>query len=126
LKIKSRPQQEFIVCGFTEGKRSRKKHFSDLLLGAYRDGKLLYFGHFGSGFSEKGLQEAIDRLKPFFTDKSPFENPPQIPEKVQWVKPRLVFEVAFAEWTIDGELRQTAFLGWRDDKDPEEVVTERQ
>jgi bifunctional non-homologous end joining protein LigD len=62
LKIKSRPQQEFIVCGFTEGKGSRK-HFGALLLGAYRNGKLRYFGHSGTGFSEKGLVEAIDRLK---------------------------------------------------------------
>ncbi len=123
LKIKSRPQQEFVVCGFTEGKGSRK-HLGALLLGAYRKGKLRYFGHSGSGFTEKGLKEAIDRLKPFFTDKSPFENPPRIPEKIQWVKPAFVCEVAFAEWTQDGELRQTAFLGWRDDKSSEQVVLE--
>src|SRR5258707_10520423 len=123
LKIKSRPQQEFVVCGFTEGKGSRK-HFGALLLGAYRNGKLRYFGHSGTGFSEKGLKEAIDRLKPFFTEKSPFENPPRIPEKIQWVKPAFVCEVAFAEWTQDGELRQTAFLGWRDDKSSEQVVLE--
>jgi bifunctional non-homologous end joining protein LigD len=123
LKIKPRPQQEFVVCGFTEGKGSRK-HFGALLLGAYRDGKLLYFGHSGTGFSEKGLAEASDRLKPFFTDKPPVENPPKISERIQWVHPKLVCEVAFAEWTQDGELRQTTFLGWRDDKSPEEVVLE--
>jgi bifunctional non-homologous end joining protein LigD len=72
LKIKSRPQQEFVVCGFTEGKGSRK-HFGALLLGAYRNGKLRYFGHSGTGFSEKGLADAIDRLRPFFTDKPPAE-----------------------------------------------------
>jgi bifunctional non-homologous end joining protein LigD len=66
LKIKSRPQQEFVVCGFTEGKGSRK-HFGALLLCSYRSGKLRYFGHSGTGFSEKGLAEAIDRLRPFFT-----------------------------------------------------------
>jgi bifunctional non-homologous end joining protein LigD len=103
LKIKSRPQQEFVVGGFTEGKGSRK-HFGALLLGAYRNGKLRYFGHSGSGFTEKGLKEAVDRLKPFFTDKSPFENPPKIPEPIRWVRPNLVCEVAFAEWTQDGEL----------------------
>jgi bifunctional non-homologous end joining protein LigD len=121
LKIKARLQQEFVIGGFTEGKGSRK-HFGALLLGAYRNGKLRYFGHSGSGFTEKGLKEAVDRLKPFFTDKPPFENPPKVPEKIQWVKPAFVCEVAFAEWTLDGELRQTTFLGWRDDKDPEEVV----
>jgi len=123
LKIKSRPQQEFVVGGFTEGKGSRK-HFGALLLGAYRNGKLRYFGHSGSGFTEKGLKEAVDRLKPFFTDKSPFENPPRIPKKIQWVKPVFVCEVAFAEWTLDGELRQTTFLAWRDDKSPAEVMIE--
>ena len=86
LKIKSRPQQEFVVCGFTEGKGSRK-HLGALLLGAYRNGRLRYFGHSGTGFSEKGLKEAIDRLKPLFTGKPPVENPPEIPEKIQWVQP---------------------------------------
>jgi bifunctional non-homologous end joining protein LigD len=124
IKIKTRPQQEFIVCGFTEGKRSRSKNFGALLLGAYQNGKLHYFGHSGSGFSEKGLQETIERLKPLFIDKAPVENPPKIPEQIQWVKPKLVCEVAFAEWTDDGELRQTTFLGWRDDKKPTEVVLE--
>lgn len=99
-----------------------RKHFGALLLGAYRNGKLRYFGHSGSGFTEKGLKEAVDRLKQFFTDKSPFENTPKIPEKIQWVKPAFVCEVAFAEWTLDGELRQTTFLGCRDDKSPEEVA----
>src|SRR5260370_22614941 len=123
LKIKARPQQEFVVCGFTEGKGSRK-HFGALLLGGYRNGRLRYFGHSGTGFSEKGLKEAIDRLKPLFIDKSSVENPPKIPEKIQWVQPRLVCEVAYAEWTEDEQLRQKIFLGWRDDKNPEEVVLE--
>jgi bifunctional non-homologous end joining protein LigD len=124
LKIKSRPQQEFVVCGFTKGKRSRSKHFGALLLAAYRDERLHYFGHSRSGFSEKGLRETMERLKPLFIDKSPVVNLPEIPERIQWVRPKLVCEVAFAEWTEDGELRQTTFLGWRDDKNPEEVVLE--
>jgi ATP dependent DNA ligase domain/ATP dependent DNA ligase C terminal region len=89
LKIKGRPQQEFVVGGFTEGKGSRK-HFGASLLGAYRNGKLRYFGDSGRGFTEKGLKETVDRLKPIFTNESPFENPPKIPEKVQWVKSRLL------------------------------------
>ena len=76
------------------------------------------------GFSEKGLKGAIDRLKPLFIDESPVENPPKIPEKIQWVQPRLVCEVAYPEWTEDEQLRQTTFLLWRDDKNPEEVVLE--
>ncbi len=81
-----------------------------------------YFGHSGTGFSEKGLKEAIDRLKPLFIDESPVENPPKIPEKIQWVQPRLVCEVAYAEWTQYEQLRQTTFLGWRDDKSAKDVV----
>jgi bifunctional non-homologous end joining protein LigD len=121
VKIKARLQQEFVIGGFTEGKGSRK-HFGALLLGAYRNGKLHYFGHSGSGFSEKGLKETLERLKPLFTTKSPFENPPDVSEKIQWVKPRLVCEVAFAEWTEDEQMRQTTFLGLREDKDPNEVL----
>jgi bifunctional non-homologous end joining protein LigD len=95
-----------------------------LLLAAYHNGKLRYFSHSGTGFSEKGMRETIERLKPLFTDKPTVENPPKIPEEIQWVKPKLVCEVAFAEWTDDEQLRQTTFLGWRDDKSPEEVVIE--
>jgi bifunctional non-homologous end joining protein LigD len=75
LKIKARPQQEFVVRGFTEGRGSRRKHFGALLLGAYQQGKLRYYGHSGSGFSERGLIDAMDRLKPLGVDRSPFVNP---------------------------------------------------
>jgi bifunctional non-homologous end joining protein LigD len=68
------------------------------------------------------MRQTIERLQPLFTEKPTVEHPPKIPEKIQWVKPTLVCEVAFAEWTLDGELRQTTFLGWRDDKDAQEVV----
>jgi len=79
VKIKARLQPEFVISGFTEGKGSRK-HFGALLLGAYRNGKLHYFGHSCSGFSENALKETVDRLKPLFTTKCPFDNPPKIPE----------------------------------------------
>jgi bifunctional non-homologous end joining protein LigD len=123
LKIKARLQQEFVVGGFTEGKGSRQR-LGALLLGAYRNGKLHYFGHSGSGFSEKGIDDALRRMKPLSTDKSPFDNPPKVKEKIQWIKPKLVCAVEFAEITADEQLRQTTFLGWRDDKKPEEVVLE--
>ena len=123
LKIKARLQQEFVVGGFTEGKGSRQR-LGALLLGAYRNGKLHYFGHSGSGFSEKGIDDALHRMKPLFTDESPFENPPKVKEKIQWVEPKLVCEVEYAEMTADEQLRQTTFLGWRDDKQPEDVVLE--
>jgi len=123
LKIKARLQQEFVVGGFTPPKGSRK-HLGAVVIGAYTGGKLRHYGYAGSGFSEKGLKEAVERKKPLFTDKSPFVNPPNIKEKIQWVKPRLVCEIEYAELTADDQLRQTTFLGWRDDKKPKEVVLE--
>jgi ATP-dependent DNA ligase len=81
------------------------------------------------GFSAERFQTShgINGLgagKPLFSAKRPFENPPKIPEKIQWVKPKLVCEVAFAEWTEDEQMRQTTFLSLREDKDPKEVVRE--
>jgi bifunctional non-homologous end joining protein LigD len=67
-KLSHDRNKEFAECGFTEGKGSRK-YFGALLLAAYRNGKLRYFGHSGTGFSQKGMRETIERLKPLFTDK---------------------------------------------------------
>lgn len=111
LKIKARQEQEFVVGGFTEGQGSRQTSFGALVLGAYRNGKLRYFGHSGTGFSNQGLQEALERMRPLFADKSPFINPPKLSERVQWIRPELVCQVVFAEWTDDEQLRQTTFLG---------------
>jgi bifunctional non-homologous end joining protein LigD len=74
LKTKARLQQEFVVGGFTEGKGSRER-LGALPLGAYRNGMLHYFKHSGSGFREKGIDDALRRMKPLFTDQSPFEKP---------------------------------------------------
>jgi bifunctional non-homologous end joining protein LigD len=123
LKIKARLQQEFVVGGFTAPKGSRK-YLGAVVLGAYTGGKLRHYGYAGSGFSEKGLKDAVERMKPLFTDKSPFVNPPNIKEKIQWVQPKLVCEIEYAELTADEQLRQTTFLGWRDDKKPKDVILE--
>jgi bifunctional non-homologous end joining protein LigD len=124
LKIKARLQQEFVVGGFTAPKGSRK-HLGAVVLGAYTNGKLRHYGYAGSGFTEKEPKDAVDRMKPLFIDKCPFVNPPNIKEKIQWVRPKLVCEVEYAELTADDQLRQTAFLGWRDDKKAKEVVLEQ-
>jgi bifunctional non-homologous end joining protein LigD len=84
----------------------------------YTTGQLTHYGYAGSGFSEKGLKDAVERMQPLFIDKCPFVNPRNIKEKIQWVQPKLVCEVAFAEMTADEQLRQTTFLGWREDKKP--------
>jgi bifunctional non-homologous end joining protein LigD len=123
LKIKARLQQEFVVGGFTAPKGSRK-HLGAVVLGAYTNGKLRHYGYAGSGFSEKGLKDAVERMKPFFIDKCPFVNQPNIKEKIQWVQPKLICEIEYTELTADEQLRQTTFLGCRDDKNPKEVVLE--
>jgi bifunctional non-homologous end joining protein LigD len=123
LKIKARLQQEFVVGGFTAPKGSRK-YLGAVVLGAYTKSKLRHYGYAGSGLSEKGLKDAVERMKPLFIEKCPFVNPPNIKEKIQWVQPKLVCEVEYAELTADDQLRQTTFLGWRDDKKAKEVVLE--
>jgi len=124
LKIKARLQQEFVVGGFTAPKGSRK-HLGAVVLGAYTNGELHHYGYAASGFSEKGLKDAVEKMKPLLTEKGPFVNPPNIKEKIQWVRPKLVCEVEYAELTADDQLRQTTFLGWRDDKKAKEVVLEQ-
>ena len=123
LKIKARMQQEAVIGGITKGSGSRK-YFGALMLGVYEKGHLRYVGDTGTGFSNALLKEVFNRLKPYFTDTCPFEPPPKVDVPVQWVKPKLVCEVAFQEWTAEGKMRQSAFLGLRDDKDPKEVIRE--
>src|ERR1700741_372457 len=84
LKIKARLQQEFVVGGFTAPKGSRK-YLGAIVLGAYTDGKLTHFGYAGSGFSEKGLKEAVERMEQLFTGKRTFFYPPNIKKKIKWV-----------------------------------------
>jgi ATP-dependent DNA ligase len=88
LFAQARQRQEFVICGFTEAKGSRK-YFGALLLLHTETESSAILRHSGTGFSEK---ETIERPKPIFTDKSTVENPPKIPEKIQWVQPKLVCE----------------------------------
>jgi bifunctional non-homologous end joining protein LigD len=76
-------------------------------------------------FVEKRIKDAVDRMRPLLIDNARFVNPPNIKEKIQWVRPKLVCEVEYAELTADDQLRQTTFLGWRDDKKAKEVVLEQ-
>jgi bifunctional non-homologous end joining protein LigD len=125
LKIKAVLQQEVVVGGFTEPRASRK-YFGALLVGVYEDGKLIYTGHVGGGFDEKTLAELYKLMKPLIVKQSPFSGtPPRGNEKPTWVKPVLVAEVKFAEWTRDGVMRQPVFLGLRDDVEPREVRREQ-
>jgi bifunctional non-homologous end joining protein LigD len=123
LKLKIEFRQEFVVGGYTEPRNSRE-NIGALLLGYFDHGRLIYVGHTGGGFTRKGLEEMFRRLKPLERKTPPFEETPKTNEKAHWVKPEVVVEVKFSEWTADRRLRQPIFLGVRDDKDPKEVGLE--
>ena len=123
LKLKIEFRQEFVVGGYTEPRNSRE-HIGALLLGYFDRDRFIYVGHTGGGFTRKGLEEMYRRLKPLERKTSPFAETPKTNEKAHWVKPEIVVEVKFNEWTADRRLRQPIFLGVRDDKDAREVTLE--
>jgi bifunctional non-homologous end joining protein LigD len=120
VKIKTQLRQETVVGGWTEGRRSRK-HFGALLVGVYDGGELRYAGSVGTGFDDKLLAGIAAKLAPLERKTSPFANPPKTDTKAHWVKPELVAEVAFREWTRDHLMRHPVFVGLRYDKQPEDV-----
>ena len=116
LKVKDTQSGEFLVCGYTTGKGQRAQTFGALLLG-YRDqsGKIVSAGRVGSGFDDDSLAALAKRLKGLETKHHPFAEEPAADSAVVWLKPELVAEVKFAEWTPDGSLRAPVFLRLRDD-----------
>ena len=133
VKIKFHKGQEFVIAGYTLPKKSRQ-YFGALILGYYRGERLIYAGRVGTGFKEKALKEIYQKLKPLECS-APYVEEIQEPSgrwrpkgwkasETRWVKPRLVAQVQFAEWTNDGILRHPSFQGLRDDKKPAEVVRE--
>jgi bifunctional non-homologous end joining protein LigD len=125
LKTKCMARQEFVVGGFTEPTRTRTG-FGALLLGYYDHGELVYAGRVGTGFSEASLRQLTGRLRDLEQGDPPFRHPPSGAEgrKVRWVKPELVAEVEFREWTEGNILRQASFKGLREDKLPGEIGRE--
>jgi bifunctional non-homologous end joining protein LigD len=123
LKLKIEFREEFVVGGYTEPRNSRE-YIGALLLGYFDKNRFIYVGHTGGGFTRKGLEEMYRRLKPLERKTSPFEETPKTNEKAHWVKPEVVVEIKFNEWTADRRLRQPIFLGVRDDKDPKDVGLE--
>jgi bifunctional non-homologous end joining protein LigD len=123
LKIKVNLRQEVVIAGFTEPRNTRK-FFGAILLGAYRDGELIYVGHSGSGFNKKSLEDLHQRMLPLATEDCPFEKCPKANMPVTWVKPKLVCEIKFTEWTREGIARHPIFMGLRSDKKPKDVIIE--
>jgi bifunctional non-homologous end joining protein LigD len=123
LKIKAGNEQEAIIVGFTEPRGSRK-HFGSLVLAVYDKGKLVYAGHSGGGFSREMLATLHARMMKLRTDKKPFTGIAH-ESQTTWIKPRLVCQVKFTEWTHRGEMRHPVFLGLRTDKPARQVKREQ-
>jgi bifunctional non-homologous end joining protein LigD len=125
LKVKCLQRQEFVIGGFTKPTGSRTG-FGALLLGYYRDGKLVYSGRVGTGFTDASLKELHSKLKALRTDAAPFKSSMTTAQRrgATWVKPELVAEVEFTEWTDEGLLRHPSFQGLREDKPAKQIVRE--
>lgn len=125
LKVKCLKRQEFVIVGFTDPEGSRVG-LGALLLAVNQGKELVYAGKVGTGFNDKLLRDLRKRLDKLEVDKPAFRNAPRGAEarRSHWVKPELVGEVAFTEWTREGILRHPTFQGLREDKSPREVVRE--
>ena len=134
LKIKCLAGQEFVIGGYTQPKGGRL-FFGALLVGYYDREKLIFASKVGTGFDHESLRSLHARFQKLKRADCPFAN---LPEKrgtsggltagemtrCTWVEPKLVCQIAFTEWTRDGHLRHPAFLGLREDKNPQEVIRE--
>ncbi len=129
-KLKIVHEQEFVIGGWTEPRQSRG-YFGALLLGVHgtdaaNRGQLIYAGHIGTGFNERELARVKALLEPLEIKSSPFVETPKANERPHWVKPELVAQVKFTEWTTDGRLRHPVYLGLRDDKKAKDVTREKE
>ena len=123
LKIKTLHRQEMIICGFMPSDKSGR-HFRSLLCSIHEDHSLIYTGRVGTGFNQELQDEIFKKIHPLETDKSPVKNPPN-EKDIHWVKPKVIGEVKFAEWTRDHIMRHASFIGLRSDKKPEQVTEEK-
>ncbi|MBC5784571.1 DNA ligase D [Ramlibacter sp. USB13] len=116
IKLKCKLRQEFVIGGWTDPKGSRTG-IGSLLLGVHGDdGKLRYAGNVGTGFNEEALRDLRKRLDALAASRKPFEAGTGLPRDAHWVRPDLVCEVSFGEWTRDGKIRHSVFHGLRSDK----------
>jgi bifunctional non-homologous end joining protein LigD len=115
LKVKHSAGQEVVIGGYTAPRRSRQ-HFGALLLGVYQGKDLVYIGHTGTGFDHAALASLKKRMGPLERKTSPFSTPVKANSPAVWLKPELVGEVQFTEWTAGGQMRHPVFKGLREDK----------
>ncbi len=122
-KIKIRHAQEFVVCGWLPGTGSREDTIGSLVLGCHRDSVLTWVGNVGTGFTDADLRQWRDDLLASEVDEPAFSSTVQVALRTaRWVSPEHVVQVAYAEWTSDGHLRQPSLLGRRLDVQPADVT----
>jgi bifunctional non-homologous end joining protein LigD len=124
LKFKCITEQELVIAGYTDPQGERVG-FGALLVGYYERGKLKYAGKVGTGYDTDTLRRLGKQLASLETGSKPFEGDDLPRSGIHWVRPKLVAQVGFTEWTGDGKLRHPRFLGLRDDKNAEEVTREK-
>lgn len=123
LKLKCHAEQELVIGGFTAPQGSRTD-FGALLVGHFEGETLLYAGKVGTGFDRSTLAELGAQLRDLESEDNPFADVHPIPRGTHWVKPQVVAQIGFTEWTRDGRLRHPRYLGLRDDKPAGQVVRE--
>jgi bifunctional non-homologous end joining protein LigD len=124
LKVKTVGRQEFVIGGWVPGEGRRRDRIGAILLGAFDDGELRYAGKVGTGFSERDLDQLLERLRPLARDSNPFAGR-RGPRNANFVAPELVAEIEFREMTAEGMVRHGSFKGLREDKPPAEARLER-
>lgn len=124
LKIKTHLRQEVAIGGYTEP-RGGRKYLGSLLVGVYDKGEFKYVGHSGGGIPDEQRKDLRDQLAQLERKDSPFSTEPKPNAPVHWVKPELVCEMSFSEWTSEGYMRQPQFKGLRPDKNSTQVHREK-
>jgi bifunctional non-homologous end joining protein LigD len=125
IKLKCTQRQEFIIAGYTDPKGGRVG-LGSLLLGVHdEDGSLRYAGNVGSGFDAQTLASVRAQLDAVAASKSPFADRTELDSKAHWVKPTLLAEVSFGEWTSSGRIRHSVFHGLRGDKKASAITREK-
>jgi bifunctional non-homologous end joining protein LigD len=123
LKFKAMNEQEVVIVGYTAARRSRK-YFGAVVLALRESSQWRYVGHAGTGFDEATLRMLYAKMQPLKTTSKPFAAKVKDEVQTTWLRPELVAEVKFTEWTDRGEMRHPVFLGLREDKKATDVIRE--
>ena len=124
LKIKNTKTQDCVVIGYTTGEGNREKHFGSLILAVFEKGQLRFAGHTGSGFDSNQLDKIYNKIKDMRVNRPPINYIPYTNGKPTWIRPKLVAEIKFDNWTKEKILRAPIFLRFREDKSPEDCTVQ--